>query len=210
MKKFLICLMALLLMLNQATLAFTSAKADIDNFKAKRVFVYDTKGHPKAKGIRLTIPYPKSWVAAEGQHPNIVQKFETTIDEKYVVSTIIRIQRVPKIIESGYTTTEINSEQFRKIMVEKIGSKYLSSGATKIESENAFWVAYFLRQSYPTVNIAMFLLSYNVIYAGKLITITHGVSGDANDQKLKEIFDAYVPIFQFMTAGIIFPDKWSR
>lgn len=210
MKKFLVGLMALLLMLNQATFADASAKADIANFKAKRVSIYDTKGHPKAKGIRLTIPYPKSWVAAEGRHPNIVQKFETTIDEKCVVSTIIRIQRVPKIIESGYTTTEINSEQFRKGMVEELGVKYLSSGSTKIEGENAFWAIYLQQQSYPTVNIAMFLLSYNVIYAGKLITITHGVSGDANDQKLKEIFDAYVPIFQLITVGIIFPDKWSR
>jgi len=211
MKKFLVGLMALLLMLNQATFADASAKADIANFKAKRVSIYDTKGHPKAKGIRLTIPYPKSWVAAEGRHPNIVQKFETTIDKKYVVSTIIRIQQVPKNIESGYTTTEINSEKFRKIMVEEIGSKYLSSGATKIEAENAFWVAYFQHQTIAaSVDIDTLVLSFNVIYSRKLITIAHRVYGAANDHKLKEIFDAYVPIFQLMTLGIIFPDKWSQ
>ncbi len=142
MKKFLVGLMALLLMLNQATFADASAKADIANFKAKRVSIYDTKGHPKAKGIRLTIPYPKSWVTEEGRHPNIVQNIRTTIDGKYLISTTIRIQLVPKIIETGYTTTEINSEQFRKGMVEGLGVKYFSSGSTKIEGENAFWAIY--------------------------------------------------------------------
>ena len=189
MKKFLVGLISFLLIINHTTLAVASAKNDLADFKAKRVSVYDTKGHSKAKGIRLTIPYPKSWVAAEGRHPNIVQKFEKTIDEKYVVSTIIRIQRVPKNIESGYTTTEINSEQFRKIMVEEIGSEYLSSGATKIEAENAFWVAYLQHQTIAaSVDIDTLVLSFNVIYSRKLITIAHRVYGAANDQLVSRAF----------------------
>ncbi|MBU4583227.1 MAG: hypothetical protein KKH02_12595 [Proteobacteria bacterium] len=210
MKKLLVGLMALLLMLNQATFADASAKADLAEFKAKRVSIYDTKGHPKAKGLRLTIPYPRSWVTEEGRHPNIVQNIKTTLDGKYLISTTIRIKQVPTSIESGYTSTEINSERFRKALVEESGVKYLSSGATKIEGENAFWAIYLQQQSTPMVNMAMLFLSYNVISAGKLITIAHGVSGVANDLKLIEIFDAYVPIFQLITVGIIFPDKWSR
>ena len=36
---------------------------------------YDSKNHPKAKGIWATIRYPQGWVAKEGERPNIVQKF---------------------------------------------------------------------------------------------------------------------------------------
>ncbi len=36
---------------------------------------YDTKNHPKAKGIWATVRYPQGWVAKEGERPNIVQKF---------------------------------------------------------------------------------------------------------------------------------------
>ena len=36
---------------------------------------YDTKNHPKAKGVWATIRYPTGWEAKEGERPNIVQKF---------------------------------------------------------------------------------------------------------------------------------------
>lgn len=207
MKKVLVGILALLLMLNQTTFALASAKADLADFKAKRVSIYDTKGHPKANGLWLTIPYPISWVTEEGRRPNIVQKIKT-IDEKYLISTVIRIQQAPT--STGYTSSEINSEQFRKAAAEGLGIKYLNSGATQIEGENALWVFYLQQLSTPMVNIDMLILAYHVISAGKLITIAHSVGGVANDPKLIEIFDAYAPIFQLMTIGIILPDKWSR
>ena len=36
---------------------------------------YDTKNHPKAKGVWMTVRYPQIWQAMEGERPNIVQKF---------------------------------------------------------------------------------------------------------------------------------------
>jgi len=34
---------------------------------------FDTKNHPKAKGVWAQVSYPDGWVAKEGQRPNIVQ-----------------------------------------------------------------------------------------------------------------------------------------
>lgn len=36
---------------------------------------FDSKGHPKAKGVWLTVRYPQGWSAREGERPNILQKF---------------------------------------------------------------------------------------------------------------------------------------
>jgi hypothetical protein len=36
---------------------------------------FDSKNHPKAKGLWVTVRYPKGWQAKEGERPNIVQKF---------------------------------------------------------------------------------------------------------------------------------------
>lgn len=36
---------------------------------------YFTKDHPNAKGININVEYPSSWTPAEGERPNIVQKF---------------------------------------------------------------------------------------------------------------------------------------
>jgi hypothetical protein len=84
-------------MLNQAIFGLASAKEDLADFKAKRVFIYDTKGHPKAKGIRLTIPYPRSWFTEEGQHPNIVQKIKTTVGIYLIF--YIKIDKIQKCID---------------------------------------------------------------------------------------------------------------
>ena len=37
---------------------------------------YETKGHPKAKGLSIAVRYPQNWEAREGERPNIVQRFE--------------------------------------------------------------------------------------------------------------------------------------
>lgn len=37
--------------------------------------IFDTTGHPKAKGVRLTIAYPEGLKAQEGQRPRVVQNF---------------------------------------------------------------------------------------------------------------------------------------
>lgn len=36
---------------------------------------FDTKNHPKAKGVWATVRYPNEWEAKEGERPNIVKKF---------------------------------------------------------------------------------------------------------------------------------------
>ena len=46
---------------------------------------YDTKNHPKAKGIWATIRYPAGWESKEGERPNIVQKFTGDYHGMFVV-----------------------------------------------------------------------------------------------------------------------------
>jgi len=209
MRKFFVGIVALLLLFNQATVVFATAKADIADFKGKRTSLYDTKEHPKASGLRLTMPYPKSWVTEEGRHPHIVQKIKTD-DGKHVIGTAIEVHQSP--MNRGYTAAEINNEKFRKDLAKRLSATntYIDSGDTQIDGENAVWVFSLQQAATPTVKVKLLLLTYSVIFAGKEIMITHMVSGEADDPKLKEVFDAYTPIFQAMTIGVIFPDKWSR
>lgn len=209
MRIFFIGIVALLLLHNQADIALATVEVDLANLKANRVALYDTEGHPKAKGLRLTLPYPPSWVTEEGRHPNIVQKIKTS-DGTHLISTTIHIIQAPT--NQGYTSAEISSEKFRKNSVDGLGTTctYLNSGATQIEGENAIWFSYLQKISLPTVNLEMLYLSYAVIFSGKQIMIMHEVGGAANDPTLKETFDAYLPIFQLMTTHVIFPDKWKQ
>lgn len=46
-----------------------------EEFSRKYIHTFSTKNHAKAKGTNLTFSYPASWKAAEGNRPNIIQKF---------------------------------------------------------------------------------------------------------------------------------------
>lgn len=57
---------------------------------------FDTKNHPKAKGLWVTVKYPAGWKAAEGERPNIVQTFTGDYKDLFVVLSLqIRNLGVP-------------------------------------------------------------------------------------------------------------------
>jgi hypothetical protein len=57
------------------------AWADAQVFNSK----FDTKNHPKAKGVWATVRYPTGWQSKEGERPNIVQKFTGDYNGMFVV-----------------------------------------------------------------------------------------------------------------------------
>ena len=46
---------------------------------------FDTKNHPKAKGVWATVRYPTGWQSKEGERPNIVQKFTGDYNGMFVL-----------------------------------------------------------------------------------------------------------------------------
>jgi hypothetical protein len=73
--------MRLLIWLMLATFSIGSAAQVLD---AK----FDTKNHPKAKGVWATVRYPAAWQPKEGERPNIVQKFSGDYKGLFVMLTI--------------------------------------------------------------------------------------------------------------------------
>lgn len=49
---------------------------------------FDTKNHPKAKGVWATIRYPTGWQVKEGERPNIVKKFSGDYNGMFVVLSL--------------------------------------------------------------------------------------------------------------------------
>lgn len=49
---------------------------------------FDTKNHPKAKGVWATVRYPSEWQPKEGERPNIVQKFSGDYKGLFVMLAI--------------------------------------------------------------------------------------------------------------------------
>jgi len=65
---------------------------------------FDTKNHPKAKGIWLTVRYPNGWEIKEGERPNIVKKFSGDYNGLFVVLAL-QIVDVKEPIENECKST---------------------------------------------------------------------------------------------------------
>lgn len=205
LKKITLLLMFFLMI---STNLYASVETDVEDLMSNRVHTFDTQGHPKAKGVRLTIPYPQSWVAKEGERPNVVQKFQK-IENNKIISTAIHILEVPE--NEKYTPEQIKSEKFRKGNIEKLGDdfKYIKSGKTKIENLDTIWTNYIQQFNMPSVNISMYCLAYTFYFSKRHITILYAVSGKADDTDLSQKFNEYFPLFEIMATKIIIPEQWN-
>jgi hypothetical protein len=76
---------------------------------------FDTKNHPKAKGVWATVRYPAEWQPKEGERPNIVQKFSGDYKDLFVMLAI-QIMDAGGPVEKEFKDT--SSVQFGKYMSE--------------------------------------------------------------------------------------------
>lgn len=83
---------------------------------------YFTKGHPKAKGINISIEYPSSWTPAEGERPNIVQKHSGDSSNGITRMFLVIIKDTPKFL-SLLLAEEMAKEAFSNEVLHEILSR---------------------------------------------------------------------------------------
>lgn len=210
MRNFFIKLTIALSVMTQSAYAMNLADRDINDFKLKTYLNYDTLNHPKAKGLQITVPYPKSWNKEEGNHPNIVQKLKNSLSNGYLISTMIRIKELPEAAGQNFSSELVKDEEFRKSFCDTPGVEYIDSGETTIDGENAFYVIHSQQAKTLSMHINLLNLSYNTAYDGKIISITHSAGGlDSNDD-LIDTFVSYIPVFELITTGVVIHNKWTN
>ena len=184
-----------------------SAADDARAFSQGQRTKYNSKDHPKAKGIQITLEYPSTWQAEEGQRPNIVQKFIGKDDLGNSVIVTLMIKKIPfllRLFKKNWL-----EEDFLKEMVTDMGGLYISSGTTKIENENAAWVIFTLSLERAFRKMRIKSIAFIIIYKGRLIQLQCAVGGIQNDPTINQRFNSYVPLFQLIFNSIVFPDKWK-
>lgn len=191
-----------------STNLYASVETDVEDFMSNRIHTFDTQGHPKAKGVSLTMPYPQSWIAKEGERPNVVQKFQK-IENNKIIATAIHILEVPE--NEKYTPDQVKSEEFRKKLIKTMGEhfKYIKSGHTKIEKQDAIWTVYIQSASNSSVEVNLYCLMYSFYLPSKHISIIYSVAGNSSDDTVSKLFDEYFKLFEVITAHVILPGQWN-
>lgn len=205
--------LALIILL--ALLPFTAAFAvtpDAKEFTSGNRTKFSTAGHPKSKGINMVLSYPNSWLAQEGERPNIVQKFFSEGGHGLEGAIIItkNLALPPGTVISENELMEFFTPAEMKTMVPP-GAKFIQAKPTKIENIPAGILEYSMRQERAGLTIDSQFISYIFIYGTTMVQLQCVVStGQATSPAvLAKKMDDFKPLFFLMANSIVLQDKWK-
>lgn len=172
---------------------------------------YKSDGSGKAKGVRFHIDIPATWKAAEGDRPNIVQKFRNKNGHG-----MAHIMFMVRKISDNENDPEINVEIQSLLLDGNIsefvpdGYKLVSGGKLMLEGQPGYWLKLKASEKRLRYTIDMEMLTYSIFFKNFNIQI-HGqiatsLNGEAvNDGDIKK----YESLFDQVANSLVLQDVYS-
>lgn len=179
----------------------------LDGYKYK----YITNGTGKAKGVAFSIEVPKTWVAKEGDRPNIVQKFVSK-NGRGLELLLILIKEMP--LSPGETITDKDVAEILKPTDIKDflpdGAEYVTSGKLTLENLPGFWVHFKMNMSRARNSVCMETIMYTIFYKKKIIQIQGAVTTSFNEQPMdRGGLKKYDKLFDLMANSFVISNMYK-
>lgn len=185
---------------------------DFVSFTNGEINKFSTKDNPKAKGINITVSYPKNWKIGEGNHPNIVKKFESSSSDGVTRMFVILIKDIPDEILKIGNEEDIANELFSEERLkngELYGfSTFIKGGRNKYDDQLGAYIIGASVSEYMGLKVNQYFLSHMFLYKNKMILIQCGVAGAGQAKDIEKEFNNYLPLFMLIGNSVILEDKW--
>jgi hypothetical protein len=187
-------------------------KEDFELFRNGEKLVWDSTGHAKAKGIRMKISYPRTWKAAEGSRPNIVQKF-TSDSGRGMEMVMIQTRALPMPYDRDLTESEKQEVVSRAVAKEFVpdGGRLLSHKVTRIDGE----ICAMIESEYVIERVGLKIgqrrLDFIIPRKGVLLIVQCATGGDASSgfDAINKHYDETKPLFLLISSSCVLTEKWK-
>ena len=182
------------------------AREFLDGYRA----TFSTLGHPKAKGVNLTIAYPSSWMAKEGERPNVVQKFVSEGGRGMEMFLIItKALPVPEgtVITIAELRDIFGSPELRESVPP--GAVLIDARETTIEAMPAGILEYRQIENRAGISVEIQVISYIFVQGTTLVQVMCSVGQLPSRRDLSLRMDSYRPLFSLIANSIVLPDRWT-
>ncbi len=174
---------------------------------------YSTEGHPKAKGITISIDCPSCWQRSESDSPNILQEFLSETPNGFLMQCMLMIKEQPSFMRH-FSSRDISDVMFAKETLGELlpeRATFIKGDRTEYDGEPGAWIVYAMQSERAGLKAETYTLQNMFLYSGKLITLQCAVSGlPGSAAKLKQEFTGYLPLFTLIGNSIRIPDKWTN
>jgi hypothetical protein len=177
---------------------------------------YSTSGHPKAKGLVVTVKYPTGWEAAEGERPNIVQKFSEKRSDGLTRMAGLAIHHLPEemaLIPQDELYAELSSMKNPAQELKEMfppNTRIMSASVTKYDGAPGLLCVYVMQAERAGCRLEMHTVQHMVFHKGKLLIFECSVGGLADSPGIPSLFQESKRLFIMMGNSIVLQDKWVK
>jgi hypothetical protein len=172
--------------------------------------IFRTKGHPKAKGVDFQIRYPASWRPAEGERPNIIQKFVSENGRGHE-SILLIVKDIP--VPSGYKPTKKELEEFftdeeLRGMI-PTGARVISAKPIVLDGQKGGMVIFDQNIQRLDMTVKIRNLSFITARGNKMIFVGCMVSPPAGKEaQLQERFNRIESLFKWVANSFVIQEQY--
>lgn len=169
---------------------------EIQAFKQNKLKVFNSKGHPKNRGLIFTLKYPFNYSMEEHQNDNIIMQF---VDNKYhqliynvgvvKADNVIPIESQKIILSKSNLQTSTKS-----ISKDAVFFRYKNN--ITVNGQNASYIEYI---SSITPESKAIIRQYFIIFKNFLLTISFTVPIHNSLNQTKRKFQSFYPFFENIT-----------
>lgn len=173
--------------------------------------VFRTQGHPKAKGVDFQIRYPASWRPAEGERPNIVQKFVSE-NGRGLESIMLVVKDIP--LPEGYKPTKRELDEFfsdKELRgLAPTGARVISSRSIVLDGQKAGLVIFDQTGQRMETTFTIRNLSFVTIRRSKMIFVSCLVSPPTGrEAQLQERFTRIESLFKWVGNSFVLQEQYK-
>jgi hypothetical protein len=167
---------------------------------------FTTRGHPKAKGVDLTVSLPASWQSREGARPNVIQAFDFQLERGHVGCSIM-VKQLPQAPTKEEAEAFFLPEEMKEMLPD--GATFVEAKQMVLDGSPAGMLV--LDQSIRRLDFAIQIrmTQFVTIQRDAMIFIQFATSGKEGDAKVgRELSAQFMPLFRLIANSLVLSDKY--
>lgn len=196
-----------ILLLTSTSLLGSDPKTD---FTPENRATFNTKDHPKAKGVDIRFSYPKNWEVKEGLRPNIISSFNSHPGGG-LASFNLMVRDVPTELSKAEIELSLEDKEFCKQIMPS-GGTLLENRIINIDGNKSAALKGLVIQEKATETKRILTWMYILPLPGKLVVFNGGLTAppEVDPQQIAAASEAYGLIFDQMIDTVIVDSKWNK
>jgi len=172
---------------------------------------FRTKGHPKAKGVDLSISFPASWSRREGHRPNIIQFFQSGAGYGPIMCNLM-VKDIP--LPRGHKLSKKELQEFFQPNVLKDivpeGGTFIDAKSIVLEGAPAGMLISDQTTHRLDISLKMRMTQFITIHGKSMIFVQFMVAkGPNSDESLDQLQEKYLPTYRAIANTLVLNDKYK-